>query len=373
MVVPSLASRVAPAALLHAAQHAGSVQGSVVGHVEGPWLGSSTSEALLFALLSAASLPLGGLVGLAMHPVNEKLVSRLMSFAAGSLLFAVTVELYGGGLHEIEKVGEQYTNAKVAIHEVERDSKIGHRLLHSYIEIVVSMAACCLGAFLYLRFNRCLKLWAEGKSSLPADSPEDAPKHTSLAVDMWASMVKSAHCNEDASLHDEQDEEAPYSEDEAKKYAAALGIFAGVVVDGIAEGVLIGFMAAHKNLSVDFIFSVFLANFPEAFSTSSMLKDLRRPSWKIMTAWTVLMTITGMTGWLTASILSGVDLDSFGAHMTTGAVEGLAAGAMMMMIVSVMIPEAFEVEGDVSSMFIIIGFLISIGVRVLGGSVEHFA
>eukprot|EP00930_Biecheleria_cincta_P071240 TRINITY_DN58755_c0_g1_i1.p1 TRINITY_DN58755_c0_g1~~TRINITY_DN58755_c0_g1_i1.p1 ORF type:complete len:384 (+),score=83.12 TRINITY_DN58755_c0_g1_i1:66-1154(+) len=362
MVMLAWASRVAPAALLGT--------GSIAGHVTGPWLGSAASEALLFALLSAASLPLGGLAGLALHPVNEKVVSRLMSFGAGSLLFAVTVELYGGGLHQIEKFGEQYTNAAVAIHEVEKDSKLGHRLLHSYVEILVSMAACCLGAFFYLRFNRWLKMWAQGKSSASVD---ESKRTSSLAVDMWAKMIKSGHCNADLASPDHQDEEAPCSEDDAKKYAAAMAIFAGVVVDGIAEGVLIGFMAAHKNLSIDFVFSVFLANIPEAFSTSSMLKDLRRPSWKTMAAWTVLMAITGMTGWLTASILGGVDLDGFGAHVTTGAVEGLAAGAMMMMIVSVMIPEAFEVEGDVSSMFIIIGFLISIGVRVVGGSVEHFA
>lgn len=51
-------------------------------------------EALLWGLLSAVSLPLGAVVGLAWRP-GSRWVSAMMAFGAGALLFALSVELMG--------------------------------------------------------------------------------------------------------------------------------------------------------------------------------------------------------------------------------------------------------------------------------------
>ena len=39
---------------------------------------------------------------------------------------------------------------------------------------------------------------------------------------------------------------------------------AGIAIDGVPESMMIGFMAADGQMSISFIVSVFLANFPEA-------------------------------------------------------------------------------------------------------------
>ncbi|MCP4678511.1 MAG: cyclic nucleotide-binding domain-containing protein [Deltaproteobacteria bacterium] len=48
--------------------------------------------------LSAVSLPLGAMIGLATRP-SKKVTSALMAFGGGALLFALTIELFGHALH----------------------------------------------------------------------------------------------------------------------------------------------------------------------------------------------------------------------------------------------------------------------------------
>eukprot|EP00746_Dinoflagellata_sp_MGD_P012601 gnl/MRDRNA2_/MRDRNA2_126935_c0_seq1.p1 gnl/MRDRNA2_/MRDRNA2_126935_c0~~gnl/MRDRNA2_/MRDRNA2_126935_c0_seq1.p1 ORF type:complete len:455 (-),score=74.56 gnl/MRDRNA2_/MRDRNA2_126935_c0_seq1:15-1379(-) len=358
----------------------------------------------LFALLSAISLPLGGMAGWYFHPVNEHTVARLMSFGAGSLLFAVTIELYGATLHEIEAYGEKY--GEVAT--VPTDYKhIENRLFFTYYKMALSLLACVAGAWAYLMFNRKLSSWAKrqgGESGeIPAnEEPGVLPMHTpwevshhehkaSMVVNIWKNKLQRSKSQKLAEGGDSPGpsraqssvsvdspvaakvavEEPPKEKDTGKKLAAAVAILAGVLVDGFAEGVLIGFLAAHRNLSIDFIASVFLANFPEAFSTTSLLLELHQPTWKIMAAWVFLALLTATIAGLTTWTLTGIDLHGLLAQLMAGMVEGLAAGAMMMMIISVMVPEAFEVEGDVSAMIMILGFIVSITLTVSAGYVDH--
>jgi CRP-like cAMP-binding protein len=51
-----------------------------------------------FGAVSAVSLPLGAVIGLATRP-SKKVTSALMAFGAGALLFALTIELFGHALH----------------------------------------------------------------------------------------------------------------------------------------------------------------------------------------------------------------------------------------------------------------------------------
>lgn len=357
--------------------------------------------AFLFALLSALSLPLGGFCGWYFHPVNEHTVARLMSFGAGSLLFAVTIELYGATLHEIEAYGEKYGEVATIPSDYEH---IENKLFFTYYKMALSLLACIAGAWAYLMFNRKLSAWAkkqgrDGKESdetipeaatgiLPMNTPWEVSHHeqhkAALVVGIWKNKLErsksrsqlegqspSSSAAQTPVAIEAKEPEPATDTDQGKKFAAALAILAGVLVDGFAEGVLIGFLSAHRNLSIDFIASVFLANFPEAFSTTSLLLDLHQPTWKIMAAWTVLALLTACIAGGTTLCLTGIDLHGLVAQLMAGMVEGLAAGAMMMMIISVMIPEAFEVEGDVSAMIMILGFIVSITLTVSAGYVDH--
>ena len=62
------------------------------------------TQALLWGLASAVSLPLGAVLGLWLRP-RRRLGSALTAFGAGALLFALTIELFGHVPHHVEHHG----------------------------------------------------------------------------------------------------------------------------------------------------------------------------------------------------------------------------------------------------------------------------
>merc|ERR1719433_663603 len=87
----------------------------------------------------------------------------------------------------------------------------------------------------------------------------------------------------------------------AKKVALAL--FLGLLIDGVPEGVLMGFLAAEGHLSPVLIISLFVANFPEAFSSASLLVTAGMPLKFIVAMWTGLAILVGCLSGLSCSLL----------------------------------------------------------------------
>merc|ERR1719386_252723 len=57
----------------------------------------------------------------------------------------------------------------------------------------------------------------------------------------------------------------------------------------------------------------------------------------------------------------------FWVHLFSSAVEGLAGGAMLACIAAVMLPEAYEMQGDVVGLLCVTGFLLAVLIKVFGG------
>merc|ERR1719161_3155550 len=74
----------------------------------------------------------------------------------------------------------------------------------------------------------------------------------------------------------------------------AYAMFLGLLVDGIPESILLGFLAAERSLSLVLVLSLFVANFPEAFSSASLMKEAGIPVWKIVGMWSALAILTGL-------------------------------------------------------------------------------
>lgn len=103
-------------------------------HLEDPHAGMHPATyALVLGTLSGISLPLGAWLGIVFSPVAEKTTGMMMAFGAGALLFAVTVELYGHALKEVDS------------------GKIG------LIEMFTTIGGALAGAALYLVINRWLE------------------------------------------------------------------------------------------------------------------------------------------------------------------------------------------------------------------------
>ena len=63
-----------------------------------------TTEAFLWGIVSAVSLPLGAMLGLLWRP-KRRVNSVFMAFGAGALIFALTIELFGHVPHHVQEHG----------------------------------------------------------------------------------------------------------------------------------------------------------------------------------------------------------------------------------------------------------------------------
>lgn len=88
-------------------------------------------NALFWGCISAVSFPLGATIGITIH-IPTKLLVSLMSFGAGALLFALSIELFGGAMQEMA------------------EGKIGKA------EVICSMTSAVAGALSFIVMNRFL-------------------------------------------------------------------------------------------------------------------------------------------------------------------------------------------------------------------------
>jgi CRP-like cAMP-binding protein len=156
---------------------------------------------------------------------------------------------------------------------------------------------------------------------------------------------------------------------------APLAIWLGILLDGIPESFVIGagllvllqakveLLGALRFVDVipfTLIAGLFLSNFPEALASSANMQLQGWSKGNIFLMWFSLMVITAIgagLGYLLAGALS---------HTWLIFAEGLAAGAMLTMIASAMIPEAVHM-GSASAVGLstLAGFLAAISFKLL--------
>lgn len=364
-------------------------------------------EALLLGLLSGASLPIGAYLGDKLSPVRQDVVAGMMAFGAGALLFAVTVELYGQSLHEVEHhktmrddAATSHSNGTGSAQHAHamKDAWRHHSEAYDVAKVAISLTvfAAAIGALGYLWLSKKLDDYMMSQPSAPADAAAEAGRAESTplteaqrtsAQGHWrtaasrvrmavtvASPVKSGRARA-LVMYAKTKEEVEADDDKAHEVKVAYAMWLGVLVDGIPEGALLGFLAAQRSLSMALVLSLLVANFPEAFSAASIMKEAGISRGKILGMWTSLCVITGVLCALACYMLMWFVPDgklSAETEYVIASVEGIAGGAMIACISAVMLPEAFERSYKeslwMSSGFLCTaGFLVSVLMKVFGG------
>jgi ZIP family zinc transporter len=224
------------------------------------------SAALGWGALAAASLVLGGLLGVA-RKWPDRLVGLVLAFGAGALISAVSFDLFEEGL------------------------QIGHASA-----VAAGLGA---GALTYFLLDQLVERFVPGAG-------------TALAL--------------------------------------------GALLDGIPEQAVLGIgIAAGEGVSVSLLAAIFVSNLPEAIGAST---DLRESGWsgrRINALWLVVAAvcvIATVGGYAIADAASG-DLRA--------AINGFAAGALLVMLVDSMIPEATRKAGRAAGLVTVLGFAVAAG------------
>jgi len=357
----------------HATNHPPAIQPTHIGYRD---VGLSPAlYALVFCTVSGLSLPLGAWLGTVFAPVSDKITSMMLAFGAGALLFAVTVELYG---HALTEVAAGRTGL---------------------VEMSTTIFAALTGCAFYLVINQALDSHVQDTTSDDEGSQESDPlmQHLRLTNPEKADSdqpFQAAKTFDTAEMSHSKSKEKAFgaaktfqaaetshfkshvaasilakkgvirgremsiktlalSEEAKHARSVAFALFAGLLIDGVPEGILMGFLAAENHLTPVLIVSLFIANFPEAFSSSSLLIQAQMGRGKIVAMWTGLCLLVGCLGGLSCWLLllcwpefgaAGFHSNSlpFAVLLGIAATEGVTGGAMLACISGVMLPEAFQ-------------------------------
>eukprot|EP00242_Pyramimonas_sp_CCMP2087_P001473 CAMPEP_0198232860 /NCGR_PEP_ID=MMETSP1445-20131203/115945_1 /TAXON_ID=36898 /ORGANISM="Pyramimonas sp., Strain CCMP2087" /LENGTH=606 /DNA_ID=CAMNT_0043913547 /DNA_START=649 /DNA_END=2472 /DNA_ORIENTATION=+ len=152
---------------------------------------------------------------------------------------------------------------------------------------------------------------------------------------------------------------------------APLAVWLGILLDGIPESIVLGtnYLAATNSEPDESFFSLiphtliaglFLSNFPEALSSSIGMYNYGWSKTRVFLMWTSLTVMTSLGAGFGYAVGS-----SWSESLIVG-VQGIAAGAMLTMIASTMIPEAYETCGPtLTGFFTLLGFSVAVSFKVL--------
>jgi zinc transporter, ZIP family len=138
--------------------------------------------------------------------------------------------------------------------------------------------------------------------------------------------------------------------------ALALGAF----LDGIPEQLVLGIgIATGGGVSIALLVAIFVSNLPEAIGSASQMREAKRPPPVIRRLWIAVAVVC-----LLATLAGYGIADSVSGELQAG-IDGFAAGALLVMLVDSMIPEAARKAGDVAGLVTTLGFAVAAGLSAL--------
>ncbi|QTE30082.1 ZIP family metal transporter [Pengzhenrongella sicca] len=142
--------------------------------------------------------------------------------------------------------------------------------------------------------------------------------------------------------------------------SAGLPLALGALLDGIPEQAVLGLgLAQGKGVSVAFLVAIFVSNLPESIGSATDMSAAGERPRRIVGLWVVVAVAC------TLASLGGFAVAEFTAEQFEAGVDGFAAGALLVMLVGSMIPEATEKAGDKAGLAAVLGFAVAAGLSSL--------
>lgn len=136
--------------------------------------------------------------------------------------------------------------------------------------------------------------------------------------------------------------------------AAGLPLALGSLLDGIPEQAVLGIgLAAGDGVSVALLMAIFVSNLPEGVGSAADMRAAGKSSGTIIRLWVVVAVVCALAtigGYAVADLTSG--------NVKAG-IDGFAAGALLVMLVDSMIPEAKTKAGNRAGLATVLGFAVA--------------
>jgi ZIP family zinc transporter len=134
------------------------------------------------------------------------------------------------------------------------------------------------------------------------------------------------------------------------------GLALGAFLDGIPEQMVLGLgLAAGDGVGVGLLAAIFVSNLPEAIGSASAMRAAGGRPATIARLW-VLIAV----GCMLATPAGFALADVTGGNLQAG-IDGFAAGALLVMLIDSMIPEAAGKAGRAGGLVTVLGFAVAAG------------
>jgi zinc transporter, ZIP family len=141
--------------------------------------------------------------------------------------------------------------------------------------------------------------------------------------------------------------------------AAGIPLLLGALLDGIPEQAVLGIgIAGGGAVSPTLLLAIFVSNLPESIGSASDLRSAGRRVGRIVLGWTAVAALCA------AATVGGYQLQETAGASLQGGVDGFAAGALLVMLVGSMIPEATEKAREQAGLAAVLGFALAAGLSL---------
>lgn len=134
----------------------------------------------------------------------------------------------------------------------------------------------------------------------------------------------------------------------------------GAFLDGIPEQAVLGIgIASGSGVSLALLVAIYVSNLPESIGSSNDMNQAGVSKKKIAWLWLGVSAVCALAtfgGYVLADLTSG---------SVRAAIDGFAAGALLVMLVDSLIPEARKKAGDIAGLVTVLGFALATGLSLV--------
>jgi ZIP family zinc transporter len=135
---------------------------------------------------------------------------------------------------------------------------------------------------------------------------------------------------------------------------AGVPLAVGAFLDGIPEQLVLGIgIASGEGVGVGLLLAIFVSNLPEAIGSASEMQDAGRPRGAILKLWLVVAVLCAL------ATPAGFALADAAGGRLRAVIDGFAAGALLVMLVDSMIPDATRRAGRIAGLVTTLGFAVA--------------
>jgi ZIP family zinc transporter len=137
---------------------------------------------------------------------------------------------------------------------------------------------------------------------------------------------------------------------------AGAGLALGAFLDGIPEQLVLGLgIALGDGVSAGLLGAIFVSNLPEAIGSATAMHGAGRSRREVIVLWAGVALICTLASGI------GFAIADTASDTLKGGINGFAAGALVVMLVDSMIPEATRQAGRTTGLITTLGFAVAAG------------